>query len=429
MIMNAGRVDRDVMAAVILFCAVLSLALAQTAWGSESRVLALAECLEIAEKNNPNLDGSKAQVESEVGKLNQAAAPDRLKVTGSIAAERSARVSGESPSYTLGTTASVKVYDSNKSKYTVLSQRHTLTAAEESYKSTLLNVRTRVKSAYITLLLNKQVEAQRSRAVNLFRQHLKQARGFFEVGTKPKIDVTKAEVDLSSAELELVQAKSDTELARSALLNAMGVTSIEEFDVQPISWEIPAEFESDAERLAIENRSDYRAAESRLLAGESSLLAAHRTSSPTISVTAGYSVGGDDIFSLDTGWSVGLNLSVPIIDGGAAKAGVTIADGQIKSLAAAKETLKQDILLEVRSATLAAKTARENIRIADIAVRHAKENYELAVGRYVVGVGNALETADALLALTNSNLAAYRAAYSLQSAIIDIERAVGVSIN
>ena len=428
MIMRVKRKDREVFWATVFFFVMLFLWFAPTVWGAEARVLTLDDCLRIAEENHPSLKGAEAQIASELGRLDQAAVPDRLKVTGNAAADRSGKVSGESPSYTVGSTASVKVYDANKTLYSVLSQKHTLTAAEESYKNTLLGVQTNVKSAYMTLLLNKQVKEQRQRAVSAFRHHLEQAKGFFEVGTKPKFDVTKAEVDLSNAQLELTQAESDAELARSALLNAMGAPDEGAFEVKPVSWSVSGDIEADAERLALENRSDYKASESKRLAGENALLSAVRASSPTISVSAGYNGGGDDIFSLDTGWSVGLNLSVPLIDGGAAKAGVAIAKGQVKSLEASKETLRQNILLEVRKATLAARTARENIRTTGFTVRQAEENYELASGRYGAGVGNALEVTDALLALTNAHLAAYRASYSLQSAIIDIEKATGVVI-
>ena len=428
MIMNMKKKDREAFWVTALFFVMLFLWLVPTAWGAEVRVLTLDDCLKIADESHPSLKGAEAQIASELGRLSQTAVPDRVKVTGNVAADRSGKVSGESPSYTVGSTASVKVYDANKTRYSVLSQKHTLTAAEQSYKNTLLDVHANVKSAYMTLLLNKQVKEQRQRAVDAFRRHLEQAKGFFEVGTKPKFDVTKAEVDLSNAQLELTQAESDTELARSALLNAMGAPDEGAFEVKPVSWSIPQELEKDAERLALENRSDYKAAESKRLAGESALLSAARASSPTISVTAGYNVGGDDIFSLDTGWSVGLNLSVPLIDGGATKAGVAIASGQVKSLEASKETLRQGILLEVRKAALAARTARANITTTALTVKQAEENYKLASGRYEAGVGNALEVTDALLALTNAHLSAYRAAYSLQSAIIDIERATGVSV-
>ena len=64
-----------------------------------------------------------------------------------------------------------------------------------------------------------------------FQQHLDQARAFFEVGTKPKFDVTKAEVDLSNAKLNLIRAENAFRLARVALNNAMGLPEAPDYEV------------------------------------------------------------------------------------------------------------------------------------------------------------------------------------------------------
>lgn len=39
--------------------------------------------------------------------------------------------------------------------------------------------------------------------VNQAKAHLKRAKAFFEVGTRPKFDVTQAEVELNNANLNL----------------------------------------------------------------------------------------------------------------------------------------------------------------------------------------------------------------------------------
>jgi len=50
-------------------------------------------------------------------------------------------------------------------------------------------------------------------AVRQFQKHLEQAKGFYEVGTKPKFDVTKAEVDLSNAKLGLIKSGSSLKIS------------------------------------------------------------------------------------------------------------------------------------------------------------------------------------------------------------------------
>ncbi len=411
---------------MLFFLVLVFLYLTPSAWGDEPKILTLQECLEIAEANHPELAGAEAQTAAERGRLKQTGVPDRVKITGNVTASRSGTDDkGENASYSVGGTASLKVYDANRTKYDISAQRNTLAATEETFNNVRLKVRSNVKSSYITLLLNKAIYEQRLESVRAFERHLEQAKGFFEVGTKPRFDVTKAEVDLGNAQLALLQAESDVKLANTSLLNAMGISGSEAFEIKGISWDIPIEVEQDAEKLALENRPDYKAAELKTSAGSYSIRSAARGNSPSVSVTSGYSAGGDDFFSLDKGWNVGLSVSIPIVDGGAANAALEIAMAQAKSLNAVQETLKQNIQLEVRKAVLAVRTARERIRITELTVKQAKENYELAEGRYQMGVSNALEVTDALLALTNANLSAYQAIYGLQSALVNLEKSIG----
>lgn len=419
----------------IFFCALVLLYLTGPSWGAEiektersaDSVLTLAECLAIAEANHPDLDGADAQKAIERGRLKQTGVADRVEVAGTVAANRTGSDgNGENASYSAGATASVKVFDANRTKYAIDAQRKTLSSTEESGQQTLLSVRTGVKTAYMDLLLDLAVRNQRNESVDAFKRHLEQARGFYEAGSKPRFDVTKAEVDLGNAELALVEAESDIEIARAALLNAMGVAESQPFEVEAVHWDIPQGTEQQAEELALLHRSDYKAAELNTLSGRATLRSEARYASPSVSLKSGYSTDGDDLFALETGWNVGLSVNIPLIDGGATKSRVEIAEGQIKALEATQEALRQNILLEVRKAVLNVKNARERIRITELTVTQAEENYELAEGRYETGVGSALEITDALLSLTDARLSAYQARYDLQTALISLEKATGM---
>ena len=53
--------------------------------------------------------------------------------------------------------------------------------------------------------------------------NLKSAKGFFDVGTRPKFDVTRAEVDVANARVALIRAQNAVSLARIGLNQAMGI--------------------------------------------------------------------------------------------------------------------------------------------------------------------------------------------------------------
>ena len=411
-------------------CVAAALFQAFPARGEEAvRTLTLEECLALSEANHPDLAGADAKREAERRRLSLTAVEDRVQASASASAARSGREGASSgSSYTAGVTASVRVFDANRTKYAVEAQRGTLAATEAEGRKTRLQVRYGVKKAYMDLLLAGEVRGQRKESVDSFRLHLERAKGYYETGLKPKSDVTKAEVDLGNAQLALVEAESNVRVAQAALLNAMGVDLAGPFEVRAEDRALPESAEGGAEALALEHRQDYEAANRRTLAGKAEVRSAARASSPSLSLRGGYSAGGEEISSLSSEWNVGLSLNVPVVDGGAASARTDIARAQVRSLEAAREALRQNILLEVRKAVLNIRNARERIRIAGLTVAQAEENYSLAEGRYRTGVGDSLALSDALLALTDARLSVYRARYDLQVAQFALESATGVEL-
>src|SRR5256886_16690106 len=65
-------------------------------------------------------------------------------------------------------------------------------------------------------------------ALPIFRS----ARGFFEVGTRPKSDVARAEVDVANAKVDLIRARNAERLARVALATAMGLPATTPLQIQ-----------------------------------------------------------------------------------------------------------------------------------------------------------------------------------------------------
>ena len=411
-------------------CVAAALFQAFPARGEEAvRTLTLEECLALSEANHPDLAGADAKREAERRRLSLTAVEDRVQASANASAARSGREGAPSgSSYTAGVTASVRVFDANRTKYAVEAQRGTLAATEAEGRKTRLQVRYGVKKAYMDLLLAGEVRGQRKESVDSFRLHLERAKGYYETGLKPKSDVTKAEVDLGNAQLALVEAESNVRVAQAALLNAMGVDLAGPFEVRAEDRALPESAEGGAEALALEHRQDYEAANRRTLAGKAEVRSAARASAPSLSLRGGYNAGGEEISSLSSEWNVGLSLNVPVVDGGAASARTDIARAQVRSLEAAREALRQNILLEVRKAVLNIRNARERIRIAGLTVAQAEENYSLAEGRYRTGVGDSLALSDALLALTDARLSVYRARYDLQVAQFALESATGVEL-
>jgi len=89
--------------------------------------------------------------------------------------------------------------------------------------------------------------------------------------------------------------------------------------------------------------------------------------------------------------------------------------------------LQLNIRLEAEQAYLSLREAEERIRVTQKAVGQAQENFELANGRYQVGVGFPLEVTDAEVLLANARANNITALYNYKIAEARIEKAMGLN--
>jgi outer membrane protein TolC len=95
-------------------------------------------------------------------------------------------------------------------------------------------------------------------------------------------------------------------------------------------------------------------------------------------------------------------------------------------LRANEQSLRLDIYSQVQQGYLTLREAEESIGTSELTVRQAKENVELATGRYQAGVGSPLEVTDALVGLNNAQVAYTQALTDYKNAQASIEKAIGV---
>ena len=126
-------------------------------------------------------------------------------------------------------------------------------------------------------------------------------------------------------------------------------------------------------------------------------------------------------------WSFGATLTVPIFSGFSTPNQIAEAKANLKNLEAQEETLRQNIRLEAEQAYLSRKEAMERITVTEKTLDQAKENYDLASGRYQVGVGQPLEITDAEVLLANARANHIQALYDFKVAEARIDKAMGLS--
>ena len=403
------------------------------------RVLTLDECIAIALEAQPRIQATLADYAAARYRVNQSLAPLLPQLSGLVSASRS-----ESMSVTTSSTGrNVDTPQSRQFGDTFLAQVQlsqllfdfgkTLAATDASRKLAEVAVEDvelqrqlialAVKEAYTNTLFSQRLIRVQEQAVERAELNLRSAKGFFDVGTRPKSDVARAEVDVANARVDLIRARNAYRSAIVALNIAMaiGVDSPTKI-VDNLIFQAVTMDRLQLRGEALRQRPEYRQSRLRVAAAEATERQTFRNFFPDISGSGTY--GGTQP-QLNEAWTLGLTLSWSLFDGGGRIAKYQEAKANVEGARARVKSTELDILQNVEQAEIAVEEAQERIQAAQALVASAQENFRLAQGRFDAGVGTILELTDAQLALTQAQNTESQALADYRIALARLDRAVG----
>jgi outer membrane protein len=280
-----------------------------------------------------------------------------------------------------------------------------------------------VKESFININFARRLIRVQEQALERADLNLRSARGFFEVGTRPKSDVARAEVDVANARLDLIRARNAEQVARVGLNTAMGIAADAPTDVQDnLVYEETTVNRGQLLGEALAQRPEYKQARLRVSEAEARMRRAFRDFFPDVTANAFYGGTRTDLNEI---WEVGVALSWTIFDGGNRIARFRETKASVESAQATVRSTELDIGREVEQAQLIVNEGRERIAAAQVAVASAQENFRLAQGRFDAGVGTILELTDAQLFLTQAQNTEAQALADYRIAVARLERAIG----
>ncbi len=302
----------------------------------------------------------------------------------------------------------------------------------EAYKTTLSatinDVIYQTKDAYFNLLFAFENRRVAEDTVKKFEMFYNQAKAFYEIGMNPKVDVTIAEVNLSNAKLQLIQADNAVNLAVAKLNNVMGVPFIDKYNVQErLKYQpVDVSFNKSVE-IARDARPELKLAELKVESANQTMKLVKKSYFPTLSVEGQYQRGGKS-WNSNYGYNIGGYLNFPTINGMLIKNEIKEARYLYdKEIANAKNT-QNSIYLEIQNAYLTLEEKKNQMPVAILGVKQAKENYELSYGRYRVGEASPTELKDAQINYQQAQLTYYNALYQYNSSKAALEKAIGKNL-
>ncbi len=398
----------------------------------------LADCLELALINHPKIKAAYATASAQraaknVTLSNYAPRVDLNAGISRIKPDTSAMRGMNSDSYTkylLGTIGvSQLVYDFGvtQNQYTI--DKIAWQSAKTNIEAVVNDVICVVKDSYYNLLFaiaNKQVAME---TVEQYQQMYNQAHAFYEVGTKPKVDVTIASANLADAQSKLIEATNNVDIAVSKLNNAMGLPFVPAYVVDTsIPYQNIDLSMKEAVEIANANRPDLKINMMNIEQANQYVKLAKKSYFPKLEFQGNFSTGGRDNFTDENWYDLGGYLQFPVVNPILIRNQIVQAKALYEEQKYTAKSNVNDIYYEIQQAYVSLMDAKERIPSTKLAVKEAKESYELSQGRYRVGVCDAIELRDAQVQYAGAKLAYISNLYEYNSAKARLERAIGQTI-
>ena len=401
-----------------------------------TRIIEVDECVKIAMENHPAIKAALSNSEIYKTKIGQAWSNFFPTFSAGLSYSRNdmqvANFAFPTQEYDMFYAPTISgnmlLFDFGKTKAQADLAKRTYESTKFALENSINTVVFTVKQAYYNLLFAQQQVQVYEETVADFTLHLEQAKAYYDIGTKAKIDVLTAEYNLGRAKLNLIQAKNTLKVAYVQLSNAMGKPDYSDYDVTDTLTKKAYAIEVDeAVNTAFETSPQLLAAKKKADASGLLVRASKRAFMPNVSAFGGYTRGGKKV-DTDYGYQLGAQINYSTVNLMLLKKQVDEAKATHNKDVADYESAKQNIYFEVKQAHINMTNAQESITVSKLSMDQAKEQYDQASGRYKVGLGDAIELKDAETTYRNAQLDYYNSLLNYHVSAANLERLMGVPL-
>jgi outer membrane protein TolC len=305
-----------------------------------------------------------------------------------------------------------------------------LAASEAAGTVALEEAASTAGSAYVTLAAAQALVVVRTEDLKLAEDLLSQAKAQVAAGAAEAIAEVRAASRVQTAKSALTTAEGSVRRGQIVLARALdldpGLTLItgDTLTDQLGAADLPTDT-AKAERTAQAVRPELRVSRETLAALDESRRAAAGAQLPRLDGFADAGRGGARLNETENVWTVGVGLTIPLIDGSQYRE-------EQASLRVSQERLRQRQLIdrikaEVREALTVIATAQARL-VSDLAGRSlAEEELRQARARFNAGAAGNLEVIDAQRSLSVAQEAVITADEALAQARVRLARAIGAA--
>lgn len=425
-------------------------------------VMTIDDCVNFALKHDPNIkiyeDTQKAQ-KSLVGQAKSNYFPSIFAGTGyninNTQYSRGMNNSINNNYFGIDAGVSEMIWDFGKTAAKVNMTKYNYEAAGYDLAFQIAISAYNVRFNYTAVLAKRANEGIYALNVKIQQLNYERTKAMYDVGLKSKIDVVNAQANLTQARIDLLQAQNDYQTALIALNNSMtyfdapeySITDTETFNFQngySVKNELDVAYDrknyddtsvnaqlkdgailtskiekrdiiktyklkpyttslADSIKLAYEHRPDYKSAQLVVKAQEQNLKAIKRLYYPSLNASAQYNMGARSDYTSN---AIGIygGIDFPTINAMNIKYQIDQGKALLDRAINNEALIKKNVYFAVQKDYVTMKQYEKTIPLKSQKVYQALENFELADGRYAVGLGNYIELQTALKDYNNAQL-------------------------
>ncbi|MEH2209857.1 TolC family protein [Nostoc sp.] len=408
--------------------------------------ITLAQALELARRNNHDLQVSLLELERNKAALReaQAALLPTLGVSTDLTRSQSSssqlqdELNGRngllsnqdqpSTSFSGQAQLSYNIYTSGRVQSSIKAAEEQVRFNELAVETQSETIRLNVATDYYNLQqADEQVRIAQAAVLNS-EASLRDAESLERAGVGTRFDVLRSQVNLANAQQNLTNARSQQAISRRQLATRISLPqAINISAADPVQlaglWNPTLE---QSIVLAYQNRPELQQQLAQRNISEQQRRQALAELGPQVSLVASYDLLDqfDDNVSVTDGYSFGVRATLNLFDGGAARARAAQQQANIAIAETQFAEQRNQIRFQVEQAYSTQQSSLENVQTANTALEQAREALRLARLRFQAGVGTQTDVINSENDLTQAEGNRVTAILDYNRALAQLQRSV-----
>jgi outer membrane protein TolC len=426
-----------ILIAGLLSSVILANAFSETQKDQSEKALTLKECIDIAFKNNKDLQIQEKDVAAAKSGIMAARSNFLPKLSAGYSYTHTKKVvsppnifTGYNDDNLFSLSFDEQLFNGGADWANFKQSILNFNVQNETLRAKKLDVEFEAKRLYYGLLLAYETERIAQEQVDLAKAHYQDVKTKHEQGTTSRFDVLQSSVQVSLLIPELVKAKNSVQLITAELNKLLGLKIDEK--TQPketLSYILVGINEGEFLRVAYLNKPEMALKSLGIDINKWAIKMAQAGYRPQVSLGADYTFLSNDIGNMlnskHDNWNAGLQVSMPIFDSSSSKSKVDAARSLYAAALLDKANLVDQIAVDIRQACLNLRQSEAIINSQKDNVEEAREALRIANVSYDNGVATNLDVLDAQVSLGNIQKNLAEAIYDYLMAEASLDRTMG----